>query len=154
MNIYRRVLNMTEENMRCHVMSRTSVSSEFLYLRVQYSCAWTIIWVHVFMKLFLCHCPLVFLPRNFHATPYPTQYHLLQTTPGPSLPTNIVCLTIIYRIQMMGVKYKVYSIGDSNCLPVPASGFDIDDGFILEEYPQGVQISCDITRHVRLVIIT
>ena len=50
---------------------------------------------------------------------------------------------------MMGVKYEFQSIGDSNCPLVPASGFDIDDGFILEEYHQGVQISCDFTRHVQ-----
>jgi uncharacterized protein YcgI (DUF1989 family) len=39
MNIFRKVLNMIEENMKYHVMSPPSVPSEFLYLRVEYSCA-------------------------------------------------------------------------------------------------------------------
>jgi hypothetical protein len=39
-------------------------------------------------------------------------------------------------------------IGDSNWL-VPASGSDIDDGLILDEYPPGVQISRNFTRHVQ-----
>jgi len=32
---------------------------------------------------------------------------------------------------------------------VPASGFNIDDGFILEEYPQGVEISFGFTRNMQ-----
>jgi hypothetical protein len=39
MNIYRQVLNMNEENRRYHAMSSLSVPSEFLDLRVEYSCA-------------------------------------------------------------------------------------------------------------------
>jgi hypothetical protein len=44
---------------------------------------------------------------------------------------------------MIGMRY------DSNWLVVPASGFDIDDRFILDENPPGVQISCNFTRHVQ-----
>jgi hypothetical protein len=40
-------------------------------------------------------------------------------------------------------------IGDSNWLVVPASGFDIDYGLILDEYPPGVQISRKFTRQVQ-----
>jgi hypothetical protein len=39
MNIYKQVLNMNGENRRYHAMSSPSVPSEFLYLRVEYSCA-------------------------------------------------------------------------------------------------------------------